>query len=166
MFHDREVMDREIPDHVHVALEQPEVHPRGVVVVDVADLAGSDQAGDGLDRAGVDEGMIDHQDALRRAASSTSRAEVAGESVIGFSTSTCFAGAQRRSRDLEMRVDRRRHHHRVDGGVGDKIAPVRHDARARMPPRRTPLRGRRHVGDHLDPERVLLETARVRFGPQ
>ena len=39
MVHDGEVVDREVPDHVHVALEQPEVHPRGVVVVELAQLA-------------------------------------------------------------------------------------------------------------------------------
>ena len=34
-----EVVDREVPDHVDVVLEQAEVDARRVVVVDVAELA-------------------------------------------------------------------------------------------------------------------------------
>ena len=51
--HDREVVDREVPDHVHVALEQAEIHPGRVVVVDVAELAGVDQLADRLRTAPV-----------------------------------------------------------------------------------------------------------------
>jgi hypothetical protein len=46
---DRQVVDRQIPDHVDVVLQQAEVHAGRIVVGDVAELAGDPQVADRAD---------------------------------------------------------------------------------------------------------------------
>ena len=54
-------MHREIPDHTDVVLEQAEVHANRIVVVEIAQLLGVDDLADLAHRAGLDEGVVDHQ---------------------------------------------------------------------------------------------------------
>ena len=89
--HDRQVVHGQVPEHVDVVLEQPEVHADRVVVVDVAELAVVDELAHLADRAGVDERVIDHEHQaaarrLRRSAAAPARRSA----VIGFSTNTCL----------------------------------------------------------------------------
>ena len=58
---DREVVHGEIGDHVHVALEQAEVHADRVVVVDASEVAALDDVAHLAHRAGVDKGVVDEQ---------------------------------------------------------------------------------------------------------
>ena len=61
---DREVVHGQVRDHVDVALEQAQVDPDRVVVVDAPEVAALDDLGHLAHRAGVDEGVIDEQHAL------------------------------------------------------------------------------------------------------
>lgn len=61
IIHDRKVVDRQVPDHVDVVLEQAEVDPDAVEVKDVADLAGADDVLDLVHRAVIDEDVVDHE---------------------------------------------------------------------------------------------------------
>ena len=54
-------MRRQVPDDVHVALEQPEVEPRGVPVVDAAQVAPLHEPPQLVDGGVVDEGVPGHQ---------------------------------------------------------------------------------------------------------
>ena len=56
--HDRDVVGGEVPDHVHVLLEEAEVHARGVVVDELPKLALVDKFLDLPDRTRVNEGVI------------------------------------------------------------------------------------------------------------
>ena len=65
MVDDREIVRRQIPQHVDVGLEQAKVHSNGVVVADATELAAVDQFGDPLHGASEQERVIDHEhDAL------------------------------------------------------------------------------------------------------
>ena len=77
--HDRQVVDGQVPDHVDIVLEEAEVDPRRVVVIDLPQIAGLDQLAHLANRAGVDEGVVDadHQIAasrLRRSAAAPASA--------------------------------------------------------------------------------------------
>ncbi len=121
---DREIMDREVPDHVHVALEQAEIHPGRVVVEHFAQGAVGDQLVDLLDRARVDEGVIDHegQVALGRLLDQQPRLEGRGRDRL--LDEDVLAGPERVDRDLEMRAHRGRHHDGVDLRIRDEVAPI------------------------------------------
>ena len=64
VIHDRQVVHREIPQHVDVVLEQAQIHAHGIVVINFAQRATLDEFTDLPDGAGVDEGVIDHQNAI------------------------------------------------------------------------------------------------------
>ena len=64
---DGQIVNREIPEDVHVVLKQPEVHTHRVVVIDLAELAARHERGDLADGAGVDERVIHHQGQRRGA---------------------------------------------------------------------------------------------------
>ena len=88
---DREVMDRQVGDHVHVALEQAEVHADRVVIEDLAQIAAVDDLAHLPHGAGVDEGVVD--DAASGCACRPPRpagAPASAVSVIGFSSQTCL----------------------------------------------------------------------------
>ena len=36
IIHDREIVGSKIPDHIDIVLEEPEIDPRGIVVVELA----------------------------------------------------------------------------------------------------------------------------------
>ncbi len=59
---DREVVRREVPEHVHVVLEEAQVDAHGVEVVQVAELPHVDDLLHLAHGARVDESMIHHQD--------------------------------------------------------------------------------------------------------
>src|SRR5262249_11234842 len=61
---DREVVDSQVPQNVHVWLEQAEIRTDGVVVVDVAQGMAGDQLFDLPDGGGVNVRVIDHQHQL------------------------------------------------------------------------------------------------------
>ena len=59
--HDREIMDRQIPNDVDVGLEDTQVDPRAVDVEDLAQVPGLHQIADLVHRAGVHERVTDHE---------------------------------------------------------------------------------------------------------
>ena len=58
--HDRQVVRRQVPDHVHVVLEQAQVDPHGVVVVDLAQRAVVDEMLHLADGPREQEGVVHH----------------------------------------------------------------------------------------------------------
>src|SRR5262249_30688071 len=63
MVDDRQVVRPEVPQAIHVGLEQAEVHAHGVEVANSSEFAGIDPLPDGLHRAGKKKRVIHHQDA-------------------------------------------------------------------------------------------------------
>jgi hypothetical protein len=63
MSEDREIVRCEIPQYIGVVLEDPEIHPYGVEVVQVAELSAVDDFFDLADGTRVDEGVVHHQHA-------------------------------------------------------------------------------------------------------
>ncbi len=61
VIHDREVVHGKIPQHVDISLEQAEVDPDRVVVVELAQVPAFHQLLDGLYGTRVDECVVDHQ---------------------------------------------------------------------------------------------------------
>src|SRR5690554_4206607 len=59
--HDRQVVRSEVPDYVNVVLKESQVHPGGVVVVELSELAVVDQFLHLANRAGEKKGVVDHQ---------------------------------------------------------------------------------------------------------
>ena len=57
--HDRQIVHRKVPKHVHVVLKEAEVHPRGIVIAHLAEVAGADDLVHLADGGGVDERMVD-----------------------------------------------------------------------------------------------------------
>ena len=112
--HDREIVDRQVPQDVDVLLEQTEIDADGIVVVDLAELARLGELFHLANRAGVDEGVAHHQH------------EVAGlrlvDQTAGFVAARrdrlfdqhVLAGAQRRQRQIEVRLDGRRDDDGID----------------------------------------------------
>src|SRR5579883_1512559 len=58
--HYREIVWREVPDHIHVVLKQAEIDPRGVVVVEVAESSLIDELTYALNSPGEEERVIHH----------------------------------------------------------------------------------------------------------
>ncbi len=113
----RQVVHREIPDHVHVVLEQAEIHPGAVVVVDLAEIAGADDVPDLLDRAGVDEGVIHHQGQVAARGFLDQPARIVGGGGDRLLHDHMLAGTQRSNGQVVMRRDRGGDQHGVHGGV-------------------------------------------------
>ncbi len=60
--HDRHVVRGEIPHHVHVGLEQPQIDAHRIEVVEIADVPRIDQLLHPPDGAGEDKRVIDRQE--------------------------------------------------------------------------------------------------------
>ena len=60
VIHDRQVMRGEVPDHIDVVLEQTQIHPCRVVVVELAERALFYQFTDLFHRPRKQEGVIHH----------------------------------------------------------------------------------------------------------
>lgn len=61
MVDDRDVVHRQIPNHIYVLLKQPEARAYAIVIVDVPELSLQQQLTDLLNRWRVEKGVIDHQ---------------------------------------------------------------------------------------------------------
>ena len=144
--------------------KRPRFHPRRVVVVDIADLALSNELGDLPDRARIDEGVIHHQDAAAPRGLLDQMGGGGDPVGDGLLDEDVLSGHERGNGDLVMAADRRRDHHGVDLGIGHEVAPVGHEAGRRMPPRGAFERPRRKVRDHFhgDEARIGRGASEVR----
>ena len=61
IIHDREIVDGKIPEHIDVVLKKTEIYPNGVVVINFAQTSTVNEFADLADRAGIHEGVIDHE---------------------------------------------------------------------------------------------------------
>ena len=89
MIHDRDIMRRQVPDHVDILLEESQVDACGVVINQITQLAFVHQFFNFSHRTGIDEGMIHEQGLPFCSASSMRSVPCSTFSVIGFSTQTC-----------------------------------------------------------------------------
>jgi hypothetical protein len=64
IIHHGKVMRRQIPDHVDIVLEQAEINPDRIIVINFTQRLFVDQLLDFPDRTGKNEGMIHHDDAV------------------------------------------------------------------------------------------------------
>ena len=121
---DREIVHREIPDHVHVALEQAEIDAGGIVIEDPSELAVRRHVGDLAHRVGVDERMVgqDLPPDLRRQLDQPRR--FVGRAAQRLFHHHMLAGLERGFRQREMGRDRGRDGDHVDAGVGDQLARI------------------------------------------
>src|SRR5207249_8098668 len=58
--HDGEIVGRQIPDDADVVLKEPEVNPRGIVVIEVAENTLVNELTDFSYRTGEQEGVVHH----------------------------------------------------------------------------------------------------------
>ena len=87
---DGEVVNRQIPKHVHIALEESEIDAHGIIVEDLSEIALLNNLPDLADRSRVDERMVDKICSLRRSASSIRSCASAARVVKGFSMKMCL----------------------------------------------------------------------------
>ena len=160
-------MDGQIPDDVHVALEQPEVHARRVVIVEVAEGPIRDQLADFAHGRRVDKRVIDHQDEI------APRRLLNQDLGLGRSLrhwlldQHMLARLQRGERDLEMAGDRRGDENGIDRRIGDQSTPVavvvaRQDGASSRVREPSP----RNRQWPLDRHRSASAALRARLGPQ
>lgn len=118
-------MHREIPEHVHVCLHQPEIDPSGIVIMDLAELTPLDEVADFAHRRRVDERVIHHQDQLSLGRLFDELLPQVGTVAERLLHEDVLPGPQAAHRDLEMRVDRCRDRDRIDVRILDQIVDHR-----------------------------------------
>src|SRR5207237_6984651 len=114
---DREVVWRQVPQDVDVALDQAQVDAYGVDVEEVAQGAGGDQVADLLHCGRVAVGVVAHEDPLAALGQLDHRRALGNGRGQRFLDQHVLVGAQRRGGDLVVGAGRRRHRHRVAAGV-------------------------------------------------
>ncbi len=91
---DRQVVRREIPEHVDVALHQPQVDPHGVDVVDLPQRAAAHEVADAPDHRRVAVGVVAHEDPLVGLGRRDDRPALGTDEASGFSTNTCLPASR------------------------------------------------------------------------
>src|SRR5258705_10433462 len=66
IIHDRKIVNREVPNYIHVVLKEPQINAHSIVVVDLAEGVLRDEFTNLSYRTRVDEGVIYHQDSFAR----------------------------------------------------------------------------------------------------
>ena len=126
IIHDREIVRRQVPDDIHVVLEQPEVHASGVVVVQLPSVPSSISWRIFLHRSGKQERVVDHdlQISFAPPVRSILRA-CAAFAVNGFSTNTCLPFSKRALGQFVMRPHWRHNRDYVDRAGLQNVARIR-----------------------------------------
>ena len=122
--HHGNVVGRQIPDHVDVALEDPEVDASRVVVVDVPHFARVEVLFHLLDGAGEEVRVIDRQDAAGGAGGGNHPFGVAHVRGQRLFDKDMLAPLQRFQHEGAVRVRGRRDEHRVDRWIGQQFVHV------------------------------------------
>src|SRR5262245_53563925 len=124
MVEDREVVHAEIRDDVHVALEESEVHPDGIVVVHATELAAPHDLGHLADGAGVDEGVVDEEHPLAPLRTVDELLRLERGLAHRLLQPQVLARLESRHAELEMGADWRRDGDRVDRGIAQELVEV------------------------------------------
>ncbi len=101
--HDREIVNREIPDYVHVVLKQSEVNAHRVVVIDLTQLPGTDQLANLPHCICVNERVVHEKNQVSRRGFVDQFARLIRFCRQWFFDKHVFAGFQRRHRQIKMR---------------------------------------------------------------
>jgi len=112
---------REIPQHVHVALDQPEVDSYRIDELQLAEHAGLDEFADPLNCGGVAVRVVAHQDdalVLRSAHECPSVGVARRERLLH---ENMLARLNRRHRHFKVTVRRRRHGDGLEVGVVQQL---------------------------------------------
>ena len=148
---DREIVRREVPEHVHVGLEKAQVDPQRVVVRDLAERAASGELAQLLHRAREQERVVDEQRDLLPRGERDQLLALGGARAHRLLDQYVLAALDRAPRQREVRRHRRRDQHRgdvgaVDGrlGLGFARRAGRHAPRL-FEPRRIALGDRLHL---------------------
>ena len=120
--HDRQIVRREIPDDVGVLLQQPEVDAHRVQIQQRSEIAGVDERTDAADGPIIDERVIDHEPHAAVIRELGERLRVRLRSGQRLLDEHVPAALDRRLREREVGLERRRDHDRVDL-VGRDQAP-------------------------------------------
>ncbi len=111
---DREVVHRQVGDHVDVALEQSEVDAGRVVVVDATEFAALDELAHLAHCAGVDEGVVDEDRQLAPFGFVDQLARLQQGLGHGLFEPQMLARPERSHAQFEMGADRSRDSDRID----------------------------------------------------
>ena len=117
---DGEVVRREVPQHVHVGLEQAEVDALRVVIGDLAQRIGADQVLQHPNHGVEDEGVVDHQGQARGLGTFDEFGRLIAGAAEWFFHQHVLAGRDRQRGERVVGRHRRRDHHGIDmrqGGV-------------------------------------------------
>jgi hypothetical protein len=124
VLHDRQVVDREIPDDVHVVLKQAEVHAHGIVVIQLAQLARRHERRDLAHGPRIHERVVDHQHEPPPLGLLDEPPALLARQGERFLNQHVLPRLQRRHREIEVRRHRGRDRHRVDRRVLNQIRGV------------------------------------------
>src|SRR6266853_96398 len=145
--HDRQIVRGQIPDHAHVVLEQPEVHARGIEVVQLAQRAAVDQLANLPHGPAEEEGVIHHDLQVLPFSQLDELLGLLRRGCEGLLDEYVFAVRQRGLRQLVMRPDRRDDRDSVDVRRRQHLRKVRRQVDAGIGLASAPQRGRVLVAD-------------------
>ena len=114
--HDRQIVRCEVPDDADVVLEEPEVDPGGVVIIEVAQHALVDQLPDLLHGPREQERVVDHDLELSPLGHFDQLFGLRAAGREGLLDEDVLSVLQRGLGELEMRVHGRHHGDGVDLG--------------------------------------------------
>ena len=118
---DRQIVRREVPEHVDVGLEEAQVDAHRVVVAELAKFAGSQGLADTLNRAGEEIGMIDHQDHALAFGQVHQFFRFRDRRAHRLLDQDVLAGEDRLAGKIEMCGDRRGDEHSLDLAIADHV---------------------------------------------
>ena len=124
---DREVVWRQVPEDVDVLLDQAEVRPDRVDVIDLAELARAHELAERLDRRGETERVIGHHDEIPRCRLGDDLPTVfdsGGERLLDQYVTACVEGLHGQR---EVRLRRGRDRYRLDAFICECLREVARD---------------------------------------
>src|ERR1043166_5366094 len=156
VIHDGEVVRGQVPDDVHVVLEQAEVDAHRVEVEQVADLPRRDQLLDAAHRARVDEGVVNHQGEAARFGQRDQFFGLADAGREGLFDEDVLARFERGTGERVVRGDGRGDDNGVEAGVGEQLPVIGRGAGRRVAARDFFQPPRVAVADPPERRRLVL----------
>src|SRR5438874_8050335 len=157
--HDRQIVRRQIPDHADVVLEESQVDPCRIVVVEVAEDAVVQELAHLSHGAGEEKSVVHHDRELLPLAQLDQLLRLAGGAGEGFFDEDMLPIVQGGLGQLEVRRDGGHDGNRIDLGRGQQVGRVRRDGHARVRLRGALQGGRVQIADTRD--LASLETPEI-----
>src|SRR2546425_480761 len=143
--HDRQIMRRQIPYDTHVVLEETEVDPCGVVIIEIAEDAVVEELADLPDGPGEEERVVHHDLELVPLGQLDELIRLLGGGGKRLFDEEMLAVRQGCFGEFKMRVDGRHDGDGVDLCRGQQVGGIRGDGQARI-----------RFGDPLERNRALI----------